>query len=143
THRREPHGATAPTPVVQTEFLQVRHTGHQFGAVLEGLLVPGLFLGDDATLAELLELVDDDLPVDVDLLLGAVQCRVQVPGTHAGVLLDLLLDLVGGVARLGDVVGTTHVAAARFQVDISDNSRAGDITADTESTQDLDDLDNV
>src|SRR5690606_10541480 len=143
TDRREPHGATAPTPVVQTELLQVRHTGHQLGAVLEGLLVPGLFLGDDATLAELLELVDDDLPVDVDLLLGAVQCRVQVPGTHAGVLLDLLLDLVGGVARLGDVVGTTHVAAARFPEDIGDHRRVGDDPADTQWTQDLDDLDNV
>src|SRR5690606_4656221 len=143
TDRREPHGATAPTPVVQTELLQVRHTGHQLSAVLEGLLVPGLFLGDDATLAELLELVDDDLPVDVDLLLGAVQCRVQVPGTHAGVLLALLLDLVVGVARLGDVVGTTHVAAARFPEDIGDHRRVGDDPVDTQRTQDLDDLDNV
>src|SRR5690606_27397048 len=142
-HRREPHGATAPTPVVQTEFLQVGHTGHQLGAVFERLGIAGVFLGDDTALAELLEGVGDDLPVHVDLLLGTVQRCVQVPGAHAGVFLHLLQDFVRSVAGLGGVLGPGQVGTARFPQHVGNHHRVGNGVVHAQRTQGIDNLDDI
>ncbi|MCY1420624.1 hypothetical protein D9M71_362510 [compost metagenome] len=103
----------------------------------------GFFLRDDPALAQLLQGAGDDVPVHVDLFLGAVQRGIDVPGPEVLVLLDLLEDGVGGRPGLGGVLGTTGVAGRGFPEYAGDHHGVRDDLGDTQGTDEFDDLGDV
>src|SRR5690606_20977318 len=93
--------------------------------------------------AELLQRVSDDLEVDIDLLLGAIQAGIDVPGAEILVLLNLLEDRVGGGTRLADVVRAAHAGGCSFPDGSGDHHGVGDDLGQAQRTNELDDLGDI
>ncbi len=139
---REPHGASATPPVVEGEFLEGHITAHQGRAILEGRIVPRFLLRKDFRLAGFAEGVRDDLPIHVNLLLGAIQGGVHVPHTQLMVLHDLPHRVVSDRSGPGHIVAPLGLCR-RLIERMGDHDRIGDDAADAKRPDGLDDFHDV